>query len=217
MFGLFGHIIDFLFPARCAGCGKTGGYLCLHCRSVLPRSQNSPNPEIETFYKYRKTALSALIWKLKYRGGRDIAKIIGELFWENLAEKMSEVKLFSGNKQILLVPIPIHPGKRRGRGFNQTELIGKEIAKLDGGIIFKYSPDIIIKIKETLPQMEIKEKNKRVENAAMSFSAARPESVRGQTVLVIDDVTTTGATLLDAKRALMSAGARKVYLAALSH
>jgi len=217
MIKIFGDFLDFLFPTRCAGCGKTSGYLCLHCKTALKRSRDAVRvPEIEAFFEYRKTALQPLIWKLKYRGGRDIAKILGEILWENLAEKMSEIRLFSGNKPIILIPIPIHPARRQERGFNHMELIGEEIMKLDQENLFLYSPGALLKTKETLPQMEIKERKKRINNIAGSFSVPRPENIRGKTVLVIDDVSTTGATLLEAKRSLLSAGANEVYLAALS-
>jgi len=218
MIKILDNFLDFLFPPRCAGCGMAGNYLCLSCRAALPRLRNYPaDSEIEAFFGYRGTALQPLIWKLKYRGGRDIAKIMGELLWENLAEKMSEVKLFSGNKPIILIPVPVHPEKRKERGFNQMELIAEEISKLDTDGLFLYSPDTLEKTKKTPPQMEMKERKKRKENIVDAFTVSRPENIRGKTVLVIDDVTTTGATLLEAKKTLLSAGARKVYLTALSH
>ena len=82
---------------------------------------------------------------------------------------------------------------------------------------FDIDAQVLKKIRETVPQTSLQKKKDRLKNPAGSLEVARPEKVAGKTVFVIDDVTTTGATLLEAKRALLQTGAKKVICFALAH
>ena len=210
-------IFNFLFPPRCAGCGDFSSYLCQKCHAALKRAETPAHEEIEALFEYRAKAIQGLIWKLKYKNTRPVGRILGELLYEHMLLKISELALFSGTKRFLLVPIPLSLQKLRLRGFNQMELVGQEIEKLDHAEVLKYSPGILIKTRHTKPQMEIRKKEERLANVVDSFAVTKSEKIEGESIILIDDVTTTGATLLEARKVLLEAGARSVFPIAIAH
>jgi ComF family protein len=156
---------------------------------------------------YHQEEVSALIWELKYYGSKKAAALAGELLAEELLAIASEELGVP-----LLIPIPLHPKRRSQRGHNQTELLC-ETALSHLGEALDYAPHALIKTRDTPHQQKL-ERAKRLQNLDRSMDA-EPE-VRGRACIVVDDVTTTGATLAEAKRALLAAGAARVHLVALA-
>lgn len=107
-----------------------------------------------------------------------------------------------------VVPVPLHPLRQKERGFNQAELIAQIIAREA-----KIPPDrrTVVRIKHTGPHRAGMDTQARAKSVAAAFAVKRPERVRDQTILLIDDVFTTGATLNACSQALLQAGARAVY------
>jgi competence protein ComFC len=169
----------------------------------------------------RKTGLArTAIWEIKYRGNKKIAATFSKLLYESILEELSDAALFSDFKSPLLIPIPASRRsiKERGfeRGFNQCELIGKEIAKLDEGRNFEIAFDALAKIKETPHQSKLKNKAERLKNLSGCFKASE-EKVSGRNIILIDDVITTGATMREAMKTLHEAGAKNIISLALAH
>ena len=109
---------------------------------------------------------------------------------------------------MLIVSIPISKNKLKKRGYNQAKLIARHLFNSQTDAI--WGDSILSKIKETVSQVEIKEKEKRLANIAGSFRVDKPELVKGKKIILIDDVFTTGATINEAKKVLKKAGAKKV-------
>ena len=107
--------------------------------------------------------------------------------------------------------VPMTAADKRKRGYNQTELIAKELHY----ILEKPCLNALVKVRETRSQKSLNE-NERRENVKNAFSVKNPEKLKGKNVLVIDDVCTTGSTLSEAARAIKAAGAGKVYAAAFA-
>jgi ComF family protein len=109
--------------------------------------------------------------------------------------------------KIALIPIPLDKQRLRWRGFNQAE----ELAKLLG-VQFEIPliPDCLLKIKKTLPQKELSEKQRR-ENLKNVFLVRDKEKIRGKKIFLIDDIYTTGATMEEAAKVLRKAGAKEVW------
>jgi len=107
----------------------------------------------------------------------------------------------------LIIPIPLHPSRERGRGFNQSEAIAEEISKTLG---VKLMTGNLIRIKNTKPQPEIKGLEKRQENIAGCFAVKNPELIKGKKIIPIDDVFTSGSTMNEAVKILRKAGAARV-------
>lgn len=107
----------------------------------------------------------------------------------------------------LVVPIPISNARLRERGFNQAELIADHIAQRLNLPMLK---SVILKSQNNKKQSELKNWEERKENVKNCFSLAQPESIKGQNIILVDDVFTSGATISEAVNVLKSAGARKI-------
>jgi predicted amidophosphoribosyltransferase len=186
---------------------------------------------------YHKRVVTALIWELKYRKNPRAAALAGEYVAQELMAVASEEL-----GKPLLIPVPMHTSRRRERGYNQTELLCKAAIeflsnrtfpqKVLGspvrtsprrgrpdfsreGSVFEYMPDVLVRICPTVPQQGLP-KYLRLKNVKNSMRVVDPERTRGRVCVVVDDVTTTGATLAECKRALRAAGARSVHCVALA-
>jgi competence protein ComFC len=107
----------------------------------------------------------------------------------------------------MLVPVPLHWQRRNERGFNQTEEIARCLA---ARLSLALRKDILIRSRRTRPQTGTATITQRKENVLGCFSAVKPAEVCRKNIILLDDVTTSGATLGDAARALKAAGARKI-------
>lgn len=110
-------------------------------------------------------------------------------------------------KKINLIPIPLHKKRENQRGFNQAKLLAENIALYFNLPLLN---NALIKTKATPPQADLKGRQRR-ENIKNAFSCLSPDLVQNKTILLIDDVTTTGATLQQAAKVLKQAGARSVW------
>jgi len=150
------------------------------------------------------------IWELKYRGKHAWADVFARILNDRLAEEVADRALFSGFYNPLIVAVPLAPKRERERGYNQVALIAKQLS------VGTYTPHALVRTRETESQMSIKDRTKRLKNVEDAFRASS-EVVRGRNVLVLDDVTTTGATLRACRDALVAAGAHEVLLASIAH
>jgi ComF family protein len=121
-----------------------------------------------------------------------------------LAEKMRESPELRVSEGI--VPVPLHFWRERKRGYNQSELLAVSLGNLTGLPVERRA---LKKIRPTRSQTELS-REERIENVAGAFAVRRPETVRGRTLVLVDDVCTTGATLDACASALKEAGAKRV-------
>lgn len=177
--------------------------LCLDCRL-------SPPPWSEAFF-YGPYAglLKDLVLGFKFDARLGSTLVLRDLLAAALSRHGSrrpESRPFD-----LTVPIPLHPGKLRSRGFNQS----LELARgLPAGIAGILAPQTLVRIRDTPDQHNLS-RMQRLKNLKDAFQAD-PGGVRGQSVLVVDDILTTGATARAAAKALLAAGAAKVSLAVVA-
>jgi competence protein ComFC len=137
--------------------------------------------------------------------------------YARLIEEIAELRTFSEGAGIILVPVPITNKRLRERGYNQAELIAKGLMQNDKEKIFKLGKNIIVKTKDTLPQALIKNRNKRLKNVVGCFELKNNLLIKNKTIIVIDDVTTTGGTINEVIKLLKKAGAKKVVGFAVAH
>jgi len=195
----FADIIDFVLPPR----PTERVVRSLDIEILQSLGGEEPMP-------YHDPRVTALVWELKYHGTRRSAALAGEY--------LSEILLAAASEELgipLLVPVPMHAARRRERGHNQTELLC-EAALLHLGNTFEYAPKVLVRTINTKTQQGLP-RAERLKNIKNSM-AVGPDggSIAGRVCIVVDDVTTTGATLEEAKRALKSAGARTVHTIALA-
>ena len=135
-----------------------------------------------------------------------------------LLRKFSEIfpDFESGN--FIIISIPLHKNKLRRRGFNQAELLAREFSKLSNIQLLTNS---LLKKKQTPAQVDVQNRETRLKNLEGAFSASADllaaQSVGRKAVILIDDVSTTGATLIHASRALTQAGAKQIIGLVVAH
>lgn len=143
---------------------------------------------------YEETARRAVI-RLKYNGGRYLAEPMGRLMAARFPEAW---------RADALVPVPLHPKRRRQRGYNQSEQLADRLSEHIG---IPVRPELLQRLRDTPSQAKLA-RGERLRNLAQAFRAS--DAARGLDLILIDDVYTTGATVDACARALRKAGARSV-------
>lgn len=210
-------ILDLIFPVNCVSCGKKGVDFCLGCISKSPIAERETVSWIYPVFDYRHPPIKKAIWLLKYKGKRRLAEIFAEVLHGKIMEELSELSVFENFREPILIPIPLSKKRLRERGFNQAEIICEKIMKLDTEKLFTLETKILVKQKETKHQAVIHNRNERLKNLIDSFAVHNPEIIKGGNIILIDDVTTTGATFNEAKKILKEHGAKKVIAFAVAH
>lgn len=198
------HILDFIYPPVCVLCGEEGKHpLCGECLSGLePKPQTySLRPfNVLTILPYEGSARE-LIHKMKFESHDRLATLLAELaipYLQNLGER-------------ILIPVPIHPLRLRKRGFNQSEIIAKKIAKELGW----KCKSLLRRTKNTDPQFNTNYED-RAENVKHAFAVTGKVESNKQYMLV-DDVVTTTATLQSCAEALFDVGVSRVDTLAITN
>ncbi|MFA6585807.1 MAG: phosphoribosyltransferase family protein [Candidatus Paceibacterota bacterium] len=213
-------ILNVVFPVNCISCGKNGSDLCKKCLVDSPYAERESANWIFPLFDYRHIPIKKSIWLLKYKGKKKLAGIFAEIIYEKIIEELSELSVMKNFREPILIPIPLSPKRHRERGYNQAELICKELMKVNDlrhGVNMQLEKNILIKIKETEHQANIKERKDRLKNLSGSFAVKNGETIKGRNIILIDDVLTTGATLSEAKKTLKQYGAKKVIAFTVAH
>jgi ComF family protein len=146
--------------------------------------------------------LRTLVHELKYRGRRRVAGRLAEALLRD--ERVQRLLTF----EAVLVPVPLHPRKHSERGFNQSELLADALARRAG---LALAATALVRRTDTPPQTGLSAAARR-KNVAGAFAVRRRSQVVGRIVVLVDDVTTTGATAAACARALRASGAAAVRL-----
>jgi ComF family protein len=213
-----GRLVDLVLPAACAGCGLEGDPLCALCRPAvgarltlpagtpLGLADGPPEPLLQLdwcapFAGVTRRALHAL----KYSGEQRLAVPLGAA----VAARWRAV----GAGGDLLVPVPVHVSRRRERGYDQAELITAAASVLLG---LPWRP-AVLRARATTAQYRL-DRGHRARNVHDAFTvpAAFTGAVAGHWVVLVDDVVTTGATLVACAEALLVAGAGSVSAVAVA-
>lgn len=205
----FNLIIDFLFPPS--------GY-ALQLRAISPENVNRElpsapapsHPFITSLFAYKSPLVSELIWSIKYKRDRHAVELGGYALYNAVQEKCRQMH----HNAVILIPIPISKKRRKERGYNQTELLIDEIMRLDKEGKFEKRYDILSKHKHTERQT-LKNRKERIESMDGIFHAQFVQL--NHSIILIDDVTTTGSTLKAARGTLLQAGYSDVAALTVAH
>lgn len=212
--------IDWLFPPVCGGCGKPGYHWCPDCQSSIvlinePVCKICGTPiavigvcekcqgEIQTYQALRswasyEGAIRNILISIKYR--RNI--FLGSL----LAEPLSKMILDLDWPVELVVPVPLGKKRKQERGYNQVDTFARPLSKL---LLLKYSAGAIKRTRETRSQVGLPP-DERFMNLHDAFWAD-PSIVCEKKILLVDDVTTTGATIKSCSNSLLMSGAEQIF------
>lgn len=151
-----------------------------------------------------------------------MAKIFAEVLYEKILEELSDLLVMENFRDPVLIPIPLSKKRLRERGYNQAELICEEIIKINHlrdsvEINMQLEKDLLVKTRETEHQARIRDRRKRLENVVGTFTLKNENQIKGKNIILIDDITTTGATLSEAKKVLRAGSARKIIAFTVAH
>ena len=199
--------INFVIDDTCPKCGhELGPYAkdearCINCRNVPLRFDRA------VAAAHHAGAIRDLVLALKFARQKQNAFPLAKL----LASRLHETGI--PEEAQLIVPVPLHRSRRRSRGFNQSELLAKELGER---LSLMVSSRALTRVLDTPPQSRGMSLASRRANVKGAFSARTPRAITGKCVLLIDDVLTTGATTSECAAVLKRAGAKKVYVATVT-
>ena len=208
-------LLHLFFPHTCAGCGtdvlSSRQQLCASCIHALPQTHfvtHANNPVEQSFwgrlplraaaavyYETKGSLLQRIIYACKYGGNKELGLALGRLMGTALNNSNRFGKIDA------LVPLPLHPKKERKRGFNQSLLLCHGISEETGIPVLKNA------VRRNTPTQSQTRKNReqRWENMKDRFEITRATALQHKHLLLVDDVTTTGATIEACGRALLQA------------
>ncbi|MCS6850560.1 MAG: ComF family protein [Gemmataceae bacterium] len=227
-----------LYPATCGGCGAllppTEDAFCPSCVQALtsdpfdtcPRCASTLGPFVvrseagcgrcraQSFHFERVDRrgpytglLRELVLRCKQPGGEGLAARLGELWAAHAGPRLAAMHAD------LVVPVPLHWRRRWWRGFNQSEVLAEALAR---AVCLPCWSAAVRRIRPT-PQQTAQPAAQRLENVRGAFRAKPSPRLEGRTVLLVDDVLTTGSTASEAAGALKAAGAARVVVAVVAH
>lgn len=210
-------ILNVVFPVKCLNCGEVGSYFCIECIANSPTAERESAKWIFPLFDYRHPPLKKALWLFKYKNKKILAETFAEILHGKILEELSELAIMENFRNSILIPIPLSKKRYRERGYNQAELITKELVKLDKNINFSLENTVLIKIKDTEHQAHIKNRAERLKNIVGSFTVKNEDLIKSKNIILIDDILTTGATLTEARKILKQAGAKKVIAFTVAH
>lgn len=215
---IFDSFLDFLYPPSCVACGRLleegRRHMCDPCWSRVVLARDHPalaaealakmGPDVQAVvsaYVFQKTGpLQALLHALKYQNADQIGTWLGEQAAGTVSAELPSIQL--------VTPVPLHRAKERERGYNQAEMIAGGFSRRIGSVVV---PDLLRRTRHTPTQTRLSIEQRRVNvDGAFEVPARHIGRLEGATVLVVDDVITTGATIASCARALRRAGAARV-------
>jgi len=209
---LLAFLVDQVLPPRETEAMIRGVSYEQFSQNLSPGLRGQGTQAVYSLFPYDDALAQACILEAKFQDSRTAAGLLGAALCEFLYEFMSESEPFNPSPPVI-VPIPLSQTRLKERGYNQTERIAQ--AALKSGISIDIQTDLLVRTRSTVPQTSLTGTARRT-NVAGAFSACRPcEWYR--TYIVLDDVVTTGHTMLAACQALRAAGAQRLLPLTLAY
>ena len=226
LFQYLQNFSELLYPKLCGGCGnhlyENEELVCVYCRASLPLSgeydfENNASEKLfwgkvsitaaaSFLFFQKKSSTQHLLHQLKYQQKENIGEWLGEQFAYSLQSKgrFAAVEI--------IIPIPLHPSRIKFRGYNQCDAIARGMASV---LQIPIVNGVLTRSVATQSQTK-KNRFQRFENMNSVFSLAQASAIKGKNILLLDDVLTTGATLISAAQVLQQAGSNKLFIGAIA-
>lgn len=224
---VWGVVKEYVFPVMCLGCGQEGAWVCIPCfsafdhtvqlfcplchaptavgkccASCLAQDVSFPLQQVVASVRYRDDGLiGKIIHALKYEYAEEVKGVISQVVERSIRE---HIDLFPSDS--FTIAVPLHTMRFVERGFNQADIIAQSVNRALGVPGIEHA---LVRHRDT-PHQATLARVDRLQNVADAFSVRNPSRVRGCTIILVDDVYTTGATMQACATALLRAGARSV-------
>ena len=207
------RILSLLYPPRCAFCHNLmpdGVSVCAYCRRTLPYTQGAGQSRKLTHISqcvsplYYEGVVRDSLLRYKFRSLSGYAAVYGEFLTKCIDE--------NGISCDSICWVPLSRGRKWKRGYDQAQLLAQEISRRTGVPCER----LLRKIRNNPAQSGTKSAAVRRENVKGVYRACDPEAIRGKSILLVDDIVTTGSTLSECASVLMQAGARQVSAATVA-
>ncbi len=220
--------LDTLFPRECVGCGATDNALCDVCLSeiVLLKHQQcvrclkitaqgktcaTCRPHVELDYllaaaHYNDGPLKEALHTYKYDGRLDLIEVLCSLILANKELGQALESIVQSSKDLSVVPVPLHRKRLWARGFNQSRSIAHRISQ---HLHIPIDERVVTRPMYSVPQAKL-HRQERLKSVEGIFAAPKTSRLQGKTVILVDDIATTGATLNACAAALKEARAKRV-------
>lgn len=207
------RLLDFFFPPRCAFCGaildEAGDGVCTVCRKKLPRTADIERRcdfvRAYTAPLYYEDVVRSALLAYKFSGASARGRVFGRMIGETLLERgFTDADAISW--------IPLSAKRARRRGYDQARILAEAAADVLG----TEAVPLLRKVRDVPPQSNIRTAEARRANISGCYVVRSADEVRGKDILLIDDIITTGSTLSECARMLLTAGAKSVRGAALA-
>lgn len=198
-------LFDALSPPACAACDQempSRQVFCAPCAATVVRDE-SPGDGTIAFARFGG-ALANALKRFKYEERADLARPLGHL--------LRRAVIDAGVQAHVVVPVPLHPRRLAERGYNQSALLARAVAS---HLELPFAPRALKRRRQTAQQARLG-RAERLANMAEAFDVRDKRVVEARTILLVDDVLTTGATLLACREALVRAGAADVQSVCLA-
>ena len=224
--GILEDFISLFYPRYCRGCYDSlvrgEDLLCTQCLLEMPKSHyhlQQDNPfylkfrgrlpvkHVMTLFKFvKESRVQQVLHALKYKQQPELGEMLGRVYGKDLAE--ADYK----DSFDLIIPVPLHPSRRRIRGYNQSEEFGKGLSRV---LEVPCNDTYMMRSAKTETQTH-KTKLSRWENVNRIFRVVKPETIAEKRILLVDDVVTTGATLEACGQVLVDAGCSELSIACIA-
>jgi len=217
-----GGLLDIIFPPRCASCHTLGNWICPTCEErieviqtpicyrcrrlsadfrVCPKCRPTGSVSHLMIYGYWQSPLKELVYGLKYYRLKPLVAVLGSWLVETIRKSDTVA-------DIVIVPVPLHRGRLWDRGFNQAQLLAEVVARQTG---WQLVP-VLMRKKFTQPQFGLNKLTRRDNiQGAFSVRATQKQFLAHKTVILVDDIVTTGITINECAKILRQNGARDVW------
>ncbi len=201
---IFKSLAQLFFPRPCLSCGVLGQLLCIRCVGQLnfqPETQIISGLSVASSLRYENNPIfKALIHSFKYKHEAEaLNEFIGPLL-------QACQLLMVDSRGLSFIPVPLHSKRLKERGYNQAALLAKKLAHESGGQFL----DLLKRVRHTSAQAHTHSKKERAENMHGAFECPQIKIPLSSQIVLVDDIVTTGSTLLACQAALQEKGYQNI-------